>query len=161
MLTHKHAIISAAIGGLAWWKTRDPRTCAAALIAGILPDADHVADYAYYRWRGKHRLILPLHGYEYALAGGGLALVHDNRMMRVAVLSYLTHLLADQSENHTHQFGYSLLFRAWHRFQIEEISSIPEAAIRGREADIRLLQKLFHRGVSLGQSFFYGRGAVE
>ena len=149
MLTHKHALISAAIGGLAWWRTGDPATGAAALAAGILADADHVADYAYYRWRGEHRLILPLHGYEHALTGAGLALAFGSHLMGVAVISYLIHLLADQLENHTHRFGYSFLFRAWHRFQIEEISLIPEAAIRGREADIKHLRQMFQRYVSL------------
>lgn len=145
MLTHKHAMISAAIGALAWWRTGDPATCAAALAAGILPDADHIADYACYRWDGEHRLILPLHGYEHAIVGGGFALIRGGRLRRTAVLSYLIHLLADQMENRTHKLGYSLLFRAWHRFQIEEISSIPEDAIRGREADMRLLRKIFRR----------------
>lgn len=143
MLTHKHAIVSAALGGLAWWRTGDPATCVAALIGGIFPDADHIADYAYYHWSGEHKLILPLHGYEHALLAGAIALSRGSRLMRVAVLSYFIHLLADQLENRTRGPGYSFLFRAWHRFQIEKVSSIPEAAVRGREADIRQLRNLF------------------
>lgn len=161
MLTHKHALISAAIGGLAWWQTGDPAAGAAALVAGILADADHVADYAYYRWRGEHKLILPLHGYEYALVGAGLALAGGSHLTAVAVLSYLLHLLADQLENRTHRLGYSLLFRAWHRFKIEEISSIPEAAIRGRETDIKQLRHLFQRYLSFRPLSFHGRRADE
>jgi hypothetical protein len=142
MLTHKHALISAAIGVIGWWRSGDPVTFVAALAAGTLPDVDHVVDYAYLRRYSEHRLILPLHGYEYALLGGGLALAAGNLVVQTAVISYLIHLLADQRENQTHPLGYSLLFRAWRRFRIEAISSVPEAAIRGREEDLRLLSNL-------------------
>ena len=145
MLPHQHAIISASIGALGWWWTGDPATCAVALTAGIVPDVDHVADYMYYHRCGTHRLILPLHGYEYAFLGVGIALLASNQVLGIATLSYFIHLLADQMVNHTHKLGYSLLFRAWYRFRIEDISTIPEAAKRGRVENIHLLKKLFHR----------------
>lgn len=142
MLPHKHAIISATVGTASWWITGEPAACAAALAAGVLPDIDHVIDYSYYRWRGDHRLILPLHGYEFAFFGMAMALLARNKILGIAVLSYFIHLLADQSENRTYKLGYSLLFRAWHRFRIEKISTVPEAAIRGRVEDINLLKRL-------------------
>ena len=145
MLPHKHALISAAIGVAGWWATRDPRAGAAALAAGVLPDLDHGVDYAYYGLRKRHRLILPLHGYEYAAGAALAALATRNRLLGVAALAYLVHLLADQQENHTHWLGYSLLFRLWHGFRIEAISTVPEAAARGREADLRLLRSLAER----------------
>jgi hypothetical protein len=142
MLPHKHAMISAAVGTVGWWATGKPAACMAALIAGVLPDIDHIIDYAYYRWRGVHRLILALHGYEFVLLGTVIALRKRDKVTGIAILSYFTHLLADQSENRTHKLGYSLLFRAWHRFRIEDISTVPEAAVRGRIRDIDWLKNL-------------------
>jgi hypothetical protein len=145
VLPDKHAIISAAVGIAGWWATGEPAACVAALTAGVLPDIDHICDYSYYRWRGEHRLILPLHGYEFALFGALLALIKGNKILGTAVLSYLIHLLADQSENRTQKWGYSLLFRAWHHFRVEDISTVPDAAIRGRMKDMDLLKSLLYR----------------
>lgn len=145
MLPHKHAIISTAVGAVGWWTTGEPAAGAAALVTGVLPDIDHIIDYSYYRWQGVHRLILPLHGYEFALLGTGVALLAGDKILGIAVLSYFIHLLADQSENRTHKLGYSLLFRAWYRFRVEDISTVPEAAIRGRMEDIDLLKSLLRR----------------
>ena len=145
MLPHKHAIISAAVGAAGWWATGEPAAGVAALATGVLPDIDHLIDYLYYRWRGDHRLILPLHGYEFALAGAVVALRDGNKILGVAIISYLIHLWADQFENQTHRLGYSLLFRAWYRFRIEDISTVPEAAMRGRLEDMNLLKGLLSR----------------
>ena len=152
MLPHKHAIMSTMVGAVGWWTTREPAACAAALTTGVLPDIDHIVDYSYYRWRGVHRLILPLHGYEFALLGTIIALLTGNKILGIAVLSYFIHLLADQSENRTHKLGYSLLFRARYRFRVEDISTVPEAAIRGRMEDIDLLKSLLRRWQNLKQS---------
>jgi hypothetical protein len=151
MLPQKHALISTAIGVIGWWKTRDFGACVAAIGAGVLPDADHIVDYSYYRWRGRHRLILPLHGYEYAILSAIAALLMRNHILGVATISYMVHLLADQMENHTRRLGYSLLYRIRHRFRIEEISTVPEAAARGREEDMRSLQALLRRLRSIAE----------
>jgi len=145
MLPHKHAIISTMVGAVGWWATGEPAACVAALTTGVLPDVDHIIDYSYYRWRGDHRLILPLHGYEFAILGTAVALLVGDEILGIAVLSYVIHLLADQSENRTRKLGYSLLFRTWYRFRIEDISTVPEAAIRGRMEDIDSLKSLLRR----------------
>jgi hypothetical protein len=145
MLPHKHALISATVGAVGWWATGEPAACVAALITGVLPDIDHIIDYSYYRWRGDHRLILPLHGYEFALLGTVVALLAGDNVLGIAALSYFIHLLADQSENRTRTLGYSLLFRAWYRFRVEDISTVPEAAIRGRMEDMDAIQSLLRR----------------
>lgn len=145
MLPHKHALISATVGLIGWWTTGKPAACVAALTTGVLPDVDHLIDYSYYRWRGEHRLILPLHGYEFALLGTIVALLEGNKILGIAVLSYFIHLLADQSENRTRKLGYALLFRAWYRFRVEDISTVPEAAIQGRMEDLDLLKSLLGR----------------
>lgn len=142
MLPHKHVIISIAIGTAGWWGTGDVAACIAPIIAGVLPDLDHIADYAYFRQRSVHRLILPLHGYEYALLGVVAAWLTRNAVLGITTLSYLVHLLTDQQENRTHRLGYSLLFRARHRFRIEPISTTPEAAVQGRLEDMQFLKKL-------------------
>ena len=145
MLPHKHVIISATVGAAAWLASGQPVSFPLAVAAGVLPDVDHIADYAYFRRYGVHRLIMPLHAYELALLGAGLTLLGGNLIVAVVTLSYLIHLFADQLENQTHRLGYSLFFRARHRFRVQEISTVPEAAIRGREADMRLLRRLLQR----------------
>jgi hypothetical protein len=145
MLPHKHVAISTLVGAVAWWQLGTPAALGAALATGVLPDLDHAVDYAVYHWRREHRLILPLHGYEYALVGATLALVWQAPLIGVATLSYLIHLLADQAENRTKGLGYSLLFRVWHRFRLDRISTVPEAAARGREDDLRMLRRLPQR----------------
>jgi hypothetical protein len=145
MLPHKHVAISTIVGAVAWWQLGTPAALGAALVTGVLPDLDHAVDYAYYHWHGEHRLILPLHGYEYAIAGAALALGGEAPLVGVAALSYFIHLLADQAENRTKRLGYSLLFRAWHRFRLDRISTVPEDAARGREDDLRMLRKLPQR----------------
>ncbi len=145
MLPHKHAILSAAVGVIGWWVSKQPAAGVAALVAGVLPDIDHVIDYGYYAWRGEHRIILPLHGYEYAMLGLVAALRTRNKILGAFALSYLLHLLADQAENRTRLAAYSLLFRVWRRFRIEQLSTVPEAAIRGRMHDIELLKNLLRR----------------
>jgi hypothetical protein len=93
----------------------------------------------------EHRLILPLHGYEYAFLAAAFAFAKKDNLLWLATLSFLIHLLADQAENKTKILGYSLLFRLWHRFRIDRISTLPEDATRGRMADIQMLTNLIRR----------------
>lgn len=145
MLPHKHLAISALIGAGGWLATGDARACAVALATGVLPDLDHALDYAYYHRTAEHRLILLLHGYEYALLGTVAAIMTASPPLWVATISYLVHLLADQAENKTLPLGYSLLFRAWHGFRVENLSTVPEAAKRGRDEDMRAIANLVAR----------------
>lgn len=145
MLPHKHAVISATLGAAGWWTTGEPAAGVAAMAAGVLPDIDHAVDYLYYRRRGVHRLILPLHGYEFVLLGTIVALLRRDKILGIAILSYFIHLLADQFVNCKRKLGYSVLFRAWHRFRVDDISTVPEAAIRGRTENMDLLKRLLRR----------------
>lgn len=147
MLPHKHLAISTAIGAAGWWSTGLWQSGAAALAAGVLPDLDHAVDYIYYYFWREHRLFLPLHGYEYGVIGALLALRYQSPVLWVAVFSYFVHLLADQQENRTRIGGYSLLYRAWHRFRLDRISTMPEAAARGRMDDLQMLNQLFRQVV--------------
>lgn len=145
MLPHKHLVISTVIGAGGWLVTADPLAGLAALAAGVLPDLDHAVDYAYYHRRGEHRLILLLHAYEYAFLGAMAATLLASPVLWVATFSYLVHLLADQTENKTRPLGYSILYRAWHHFRIEDLSTVPEAAKRGRDDDMRAIASLVAR----------------
>lgn len=145
MLPHKHLAISAAFGAAAWWQTQSPWAMGVAVAAGVLPDLDHAVDYAYYYWKRNHRLILPLHGYEYAAIGGLLAFTQKEPLLGIAATSYLIHLMADQAENQTKRLGYSLLYRASKNFRLDRISTVPEDAARGREDDLQMLLKMAKR----------------
>ncbi|MEZ4706082.1 MAG: hypothetical protein R3A44_02685 [Caldilineaceae bacterium] len=143
MLPHRHFLISAAVGVAGWAVTRNRKALPLAIVSGTLPDLDHGADYAWYGLTGAHRLLLPLHGYEWCAPlflwshkrwGGRLA--------TVVVISYLCHLLADQVENQTKPGGYFFLYRLWHRFTLNRISRDPAAGTRGRMDDIERLKKL-------------------
>ena len=146
MLPHRHLLISAAVGMAGWVATRDKKAIPLAIGSGVLPDLDHGADYAWYALTGTHRLLLPLHGYEWSVPlfwwsykrwGAPLAVL--------TTLSYLCHLLADQVENQTKPGGYFFLYRLWRRFAMERISRDPVAGTRGRIEDIKRLQKLAAR----------------
>ncbi len=145
MLPHKHVLISLAAGAAGWRLTGERGAVIAAVVAGVLPDLDHIVDYAYYSLRGDHKLILLLHGYEYVLLGAAIALSTNNRSLGVALFSYLVHLAVDQMENRTYWWGYSLLLRAYHKFRIEDISTVPVAAMQGRIDDMQRLGGLFAR----------------
>jgi len=47
MLPHKHVAISTAIGAVAWWQMQTPAAMGVAIAAGVLPDLDHIVDYAF------------------------------------------------------------------------------------------------------------------
>jgi hypothetical protein len=142
MLPHKHLAVSAVIGAAGWLVTGEPLAGVAALATGVLPDLDHAVDYAYYRRTGEHRLVLLLHGYEYVVLGMIAAYTLASPVLWVATVAYLVHLLADQAENKTRPLTYSLLYRAGHRFRIEALSTVPEAAKRGRDDDMRAIAGL-------------------
>ncbi len=144
MQPRRHLAISAGLGALAWWTTGRAAAGVVAMAVGTLPDLDHLVDYAYYHRHRRHRLILVLHGYEYVALGAALAAVTRSPLPLVAALSYLVHLLADLAENRMRIPAYSLWFRVWHRFRLDRLSRDPQAAARGRLADMQTLMCLLH-----------------
>ncbi len=145
MLPHKHLAVSTLLGVAGWLGTRKPSAIFYALVPGVLPDLDHAVDYAYYGLFREHRLIMPLHGYEYGVLAAMLAFAQKDKLLWLATFSYFIHLMADQAENKTKILGYSLLFRLLRRFRIEQISTLPEDAARGRMADIQMLANFIRR----------------
>ena len=96
-----------------------------AFMAGsVLVDGDHLVDVALQRRTGRREwCVVPLHGWEYVIL---LALVgrrqHWRRIAVAAALGLLLHLLIDQVTNKpAHVAGYSVLYRAWHRFAADRL----------------------------------------
>lgn len=146
MLPHRHLFISSIVGIGGWALTQDPVALPAAVASGTLPDIDHAADYLWYGLFKEHRLLLPLHGYEYSLP----LVLFSNQwwgmgMAAVLTASYLIHLLADQVENQTKPFGYFFLYRLSKRFRLEEISASPVDGANGRLEDFEKLKGLARR----------------
>lgn len=105
--------------------------CCALLATGVLVDADHLIDYALYRWSGRRRwVVTPLHGWEYAAA----LLLAAPRLpwpgvARAAALGLLLHLILDQVTNRpAHPALYSLFFRWRRRFAAERLADGQDAA---------------------------------
>ncbi|GIW10591.1 MAG: hypothetical protein KatS3mg061_1648 [Dehalococcoidia bacterium] len=118
---YQHALVSAALAVGTYALTRRRAAAVAALVAGTLIDADHLVDYAICRLTQRRVwLVLPWHGWEYALAG--LALARRWPVLVPAVASYLVHLAMDQRCNGLGRpLAYSLLWRGWHRFRVERL----------------------------------------
>ena len=151
MIPFKHALLSTTIGMIGWSITGKPAACTAALVAGVLPDLDHVVDYAAYSLEGRHRLILPLHAWEYVLLALLLHWPQVSKVRKTAVIAYVAHLLADQIENQTRLLGYSITYRALHGFRLQALSTMPCAAVAGRLKDMRGLRRLLSTIVILVQ----------
>ncbi len=108
-----HLLIALGLGLWQWRRHRRWPAALAPLISGFLIDLDHLLDYRPGR-RAGHRLILPLHGWEYLLP---LAWLERRRPAtgHGLTLGYLAHLLVDQVTNQiSHPAAYSLFFR-WRR----------------------------------------------
>lgn len=142
MLPHRHLILSSFVGLSGWITTRDRRALPLAIGSGTLPDLDHGADYLWFALRKEHRLILPLHGYEWLIPLWLWSRRRwGTRLAAVVTISYLVHLLADQYENQTRAPGYFFCFRFLHSFHLASISRNPIAGINGRVEDLEKIAK--------------------
>lgn len=146
MMPRQHAALSLGMGllGLLW--SGKPAVVPASLVAGVLVDIDHMADYAWYSVTGEHRLLLLLHGYELALPLWWLtARWLGPRAAVIVTLAYLLHLITDERYNRTRPGAYSLLWRVRHGFRLEALSSDPKAGIQGRLDDLALLRSVIQK----------------
>lgn len=90
-----------------------------AVAVGVFVDLDHLVDFVDARLRGgKHLVILPLHGWEFVAAGWLTWLATGCRVwLAVACSAYSLHLVLDLLVNKPRRwYGYSVLYRAWRRF---------------------------------------------
>ena len=101
-----------------------------AVATGVLIDADHVPDYYLWYWkRDRRRIFVPLHAWEFVIAGLVMLLVAwHGPVILAAVLGYLGHLTSDQLRNRlAHPLTYSILFRLYARFdRVRLAGDVPE-----------------------------------
>ncbi|MEM7125152.1 MAG: hypothetical protein AAF702_02420 [Chloroflexota bacterium] len=146
MLPQRHLLLASVVGLGGWLATRDYRALPLSIAAGTLPDLDHGADYAWYAFFQEHRLLLPLHGYEWAIPLWFFGRRRWGwRLATVITVSYLIHLLADQYENQTRPPGYFFFYRMSKRFLLSEISLNPVDGANGRLEDMEKLKSLVRR----------------
>ena len=119
-----HAAISTAVGASVWGVTGSPLAGGVAVVAGVVVDVDHLVDY--YQWwvkRRPNKVFLVFHAWEYSIAGFlvlGLAYYHP--ILLAVVLAHLGHVATDHFHNAISPFGYSLIYRAWVRFDAKKIA---------------------------------------
>ena len=114
-----HIAMSDAVGVGTWVVTGQESAIPAAMIAGVLPDEDHLLDY--YLWwvkRDRRFLILFLHGWEYLLLGTALYLFAVREVwLLAAILGYSTQIGADQLLNRPRWHTYLITVRAVRGFR--------------------------------------------
>ena len=120
-----HAAISLGIGAIVWLITRSTGSVAAALLAGVLIDLDHIPDY--YRWLvldKTDRIWFFAHSYEYLVPMLVASYLSGwNPLVIAGSLAFLGHLLADQLANPVGPFSYFLTYRISKRFYAPAILS--------------------------------------
>ena len=118
-------MLSTGAGVAVWTISGEPLAAPATLAAGLLIDADHLLDQAWrFYLRRRPAALLVLHAWEWlaALLVASILLSFPWWMAAISV-GYSLHLLTDQAFNHTRPWGYSLLYMAWHRFEVERFST--------------------------------------
>ena len=119
-----HILISTALGGGIWLATDSPAAGLVAVGVGVLMDVDHLYDcyQRNVRWN-LNKTYLPLHAWEYSLAGLVALIVGLHHPLLVAiVLSHLAHVTTNHFVNGFHPLGYSLTYRVAKRFDAASIS---------------------------------------
>ena len=119
-----HTAVSTVIGASVWGATGSPLAGAVAVGAGVVVDIDHLVDY--YRWwvmRRPDKVLVLLHGWEYSIVGLlVLNLVFYHPIFLAVVLAHLGHVATDHFHNRLSPLGYSIVYRAWVRFDAQKIA---------------------------------------
>jgi hypothetical protein len=118
-----HSLISAGIGGAVWGATGSPVAGAVAVGVGVLVDLDHLYDfYNWYIRRKGDKLHVLFHGWEYSIAVFFvLGLVYYHPLLLAAALAHLAHVTTDHFNNGLPPLGYSVIYRAWVRFDASKL----------------------------------------
>ena len=119
-----HSAISTIVGASVWGVTGSPLAGAVAAGVGVLVDADHIVDLYQSCIRLKPNLVVvPLHGWEYSLAGIlVLCFVFYHPLLLSVVIGHLSHVVTDHFHNRLTPFGYFVLYRVWVRFDARKIA---------------------------------------
>lgn len=147
MRPRAHLLSALALGSGAWLLGAPPMAVLAGAGAAVLPDVDHLLEYAIYIrqtrkkpvaeefWTGiyfekKGTLYVVLHAYEYAVLLALIALftifTHCYFAPHLALLAigYSIHLLLDRIGNHCVRSAYFITFRRHVRWRIDLICPV-------------------------------------
>ena len=119
-----HSAISTVVGASVWGITGSPLAGAVAAGVGVLVDADHLVDLYQSSFRLKPNLVVvPLHGWEYSMAGMlVLCFAFYHPVFLAAIIGHLSHVATDHFHNRLTPLGYFVLYRAWLRFDARKIA---------------------------------------
>lgn len=108
-----HTAVSLSIGVSAWAIGASPIAVPVALVAGVLPDLDHIIDFWDPGDEGRKRFMFrPFHAWEYFCLALLIAVgLYWESLFLVAILGYLGHIAIDQLANRVHPLAYSLAYR--------------------------------------------------
>ncbi|MGH2460487.1 MAG: hypothetical protein ACRDIY_16660 [Chloroflexota bacterium] len=110
-----HLIVSTGLATLQWIRTGRLLPTIAPFATGFLIDGDHLYDFARYKLSGQkneERVVLPLHGWEFALVLYLIDRLLGSRTAGGLTLGYVGHLGLDQVTNETtHPLTYFISFR--------------------------------------------------
>ena len=119
-----HSVISTVVGASVWGITGSPIAGVVAAGVGVLVDTDHLVD-LYLSCIGlkPNLVVVPLHGWEYSVAGMlVLSFVFYDPVLLAIVMGHLSHVITDHLHNRLTPFGYFILYRAWVRFDARKIA---------------------------------------
>ena len=119
-----HTAISAVVGASVWGLTGSPSAGAVAVGVGVVVDVDHLVDLYQSCIRLKSNLVVvPLHGWEYSIAGLlVLCFLFYHPVLLAAVMGHLSHVATDHCHNRLTPLGYFALYRVWVRFDARKIA---------------------------------------
>ena len=131
MTTTQHTVLSAAVSGVLYAAFRSVEPALWAFVWGVALDIDHVLDYlreygarfnarlffGSFEQTRYHRTVLLFHGWEWiAIWGAATWLSGWSAWALGLTVGTAHHLIADQWTNSPGAWGYSLVWRARHRF---------------------------------------------
>ena len=114
-----HIVVSGSAGAVIWMGSGEPETIAIAILAGTLPDLDHILDFwNWYVRKNTEKLYLFFHGWEYL----GLMIMINSLLwpepwMLSITAGYATQIGTDQLFNGVRWRAYFILMRAAAGFQ--------------------------------------------
>ncbi|HVB96284.1 MAG TPA: hypothetical protein VNG11_01000 [Chloroflexota bacterium] len=142
-----HLVVSTGLATLEWIRTGRLAPTIAPLISGFLIDADHLVDFTRYQASGKKsegRIVLPLHGWEYAILLLLARRLFGKGVVEGLLLGYVGHLVVDQFTNTTtHPLTYFVSFRWWRGFPSDLFTHPSEAHIDWMNGSLLELLKHF------------------
>ncbi len=113
-----HLATTSALAAVQWIRTGRIAPAIAPFLTGFFIDGDHFYEFIRFRLTGRKdqkMVVLPLHGWEYAIALLVVERVFGRRLAHGLLLGYLLHLGIDQVTNTTtHPLTYFFSFR-WRR----------------------------------------------